>query len=133
MTDIVNGLLVRDRHILMARRSPSRRTYPDTWSFPGGHVEDGETLERALKRELLEEIGVRARSWSFIQRFDDRSAGADRPVTFHCYAVDEWVGDPTNVGSEHTEIRWVGLCDAPGMPDLALPGYQALFEAIAAI
>lgn len=131
MTDIVNGLLVRGRQILMARRSPSRRNYPDSWSFPGGHVEHGETLEQALKRELLEEIGVQAKSWSFIQRFDDRSVDPDRPVTFHCFAVDEWVGDPTNRGREHSEIRWVDLADAPGMRGLAFPSYRELFEALA--
>ena len=58
MVDIVNGLLLRDRQVLMARRSANRRLSPNTWSFPGGHVEEGETLEQALTRELSEEIGV---------------------------------------------------------------------------
>ena len=132
MTDIVNGLLVREKQVLMARRSPSRQNYPDTWSFPGGHVEDGETIEQALTRELSEEIGILAKSWSFMWRFDDQSAGLDRRVTHHFFAVDDWERDPTNLGDEHTEILWVKLADATKMQDLAFATYKKLFQALAA-
>lgn len=30
-----------------------------TWSLPGGRVDDGELLERAIERELIEELGVK--------------------------------------------------------------------------
>lgn len=130
MTDIVNGLLVRDQHVLMAHRSPLRRTYPGTWSFPGGHVEDGETLEQALQRELHEEIEVLAQSWSFMKQFDDVAGGPSRKVSFHCFAVTQWQGEPRNIGSEHTEIKWVRLHDAIHMSDLTFPSYVALFEAL---
>src|SRR5436309_1462601 len=58
MTDIVNGLLLRNGTVLLARRSAGRQAYPNRWSFPGGHVEAGESLDDALIRELREEIGV---------------------------------------------------------------------------
>lgn len=130
MTDIVNGLLVRDQHVLMAHRSPLRRTYPGTWSFPGGHVEDGETLEQALKRELSEEIGVLAKSWVSLGRFDDPSGSPEKVVTFHFFLVRQWHGAPQNIGNEHTEIRWVRLPDAIHMPDLTFLFYLELFEVL---
>lgn len=130
MTDIVSGLLLRDQTVLMAHRSPLRRNHPGTWSFPGGHVEDGKTLEQVLKRELSEEIGVLARSWSFLQRFDDPTSNLEKPVTFHFFVVDDWQGEPANIGDEHTEIRWVTLVDANRMPDLAFSSHVDLFETL---
>ncbi len=131
MADIVNGLLLRDQHVLLAHRSTARRTYPNTWSFPGGHVEAGETIEQALSRELSEEIGILARSSSFLHRFDDQPAGPESRVTFHLFAVDEWEGEPVNLGDEHSELRWVSLAAASRMPRLAFASYADLFCALA--
>jgi NUDIX domain len=58
MRNIVNGLLVRQGTVLLAKRSLHRKAYPGLWSFPGGHVEENEPLLEALARELREEIGI---------------------------------------------------------------------------
>ena len=131
MIDIVNGLLVRDQEVLMAHRSPSRSNYPGTWSFPGGHVEDGETLEDALRRELLEEIGVLAKSWFFIKQFKDLTSNPDKPVSFHFFVVNDWNGEPINIGEEHTQICWVKFADAIQMKDLTFSSYVDLLEMLA--
>lgn len=132
MTDIVNGLLVRDQRVLMAHRSPLRKNYPGSWSFPGGHVEAGETFDQALARELSEEIGVIAKAWSFLRCFDDVSSDLAKTVTFHFFKVEEWEGSPTNIGDEHTEIRWIELADAIKMEDLTFVSYVELFESMTA-
>ena len=130
MTDIVNGLLLRGQEVLMAHRSPTRQNYPDTWSFPGGHVEDGETLDQALKRELSEEIGILAKSWSFIRRFDDPMSNPENPVTFHFFVVEQWQGEPKNIDDEHTQICWVELDKAALMQDLTFSSYVDLFRVL---
>ena len=56
------GVMIKDGRILLCHRSPHRRWYPDVWDLPGGHVEPGETSTEALKRELLEELGVSVHS-----------------------------------------------------------------------
>ncbi len=45
--------------VLVARRDPLQKL-SGFWEFPGGKVEDGETLEECLVREIYEELGVRA-------------------------------------------------------------------------
>ena len=127
---IVNGLLVRDQHVLMARRSPTRQHYPDSWSFPGGHVEHDETLEDALVRELTEEISVHAVSWAHLSRFDHISTKHDQSVSFHYFRINEWHGQPKNLGDEHTEIRWFLAAEAAAMDDLAFPNYRDILGAL---
>lgn len=128
MRNIVNGLLLRGATILLARRSPHRRTYGGLWSFPGGHVETNETLPQALIRELREEIAVTATTYELLDRFADPNAGPDDPITYHLFTVTAWHGTPGLVGDEHTELVWSTLEQAAGLPDLALDHYRQLFR-----
>jgi len=45
-------------HVLVTRRPSYMRSYPDGWVFPGGGVEEGESLAQAVTREILEETGL---------------------------------------------------------------------------
>ncbi|XP_071549450.1 nucleoside diphosphate-linked moiety X motif 17-like isoform X2 [Panulirus ornatus] len=47
-----------DGRLLMTRRAQHMRTFPGMWVPPGGHIEEGETLETAGLRELQEETGL---------------------------------------------------------------------------
>ena len=53
----VGVILGRDGKILIARR-PSNVHQGGLWEFPGGKVDDGETVTQALKRELKEELAI---------------------------------------------------------------------------
>lgn len=54
-------VLVRGDQVFLQRRSMTKDSYPGYWTLSvTGHVDSGETYEEASKRELFEEIGIRA-------------------------------------------------------------------------
>ncbi len=58
VVDVAVGVLIRsDGDFLLTSRPPGK-VYAGYWEFPGGKLEAGETVETALRRELIEEIGV---------------------------------------------------------------------------
>lgn len=58
LTHVAVGVLIRsDRHVLLADR-PQGKPYAGYWEFPGGKIEEGEHVGRALERELHEELGI---------------------------------------------------------------------------
>lgn len=52
-------ILSKDEKILMGRKDPAKGgVYLDSWHIPGGGIEEGETKEQALLREVKEEVGI---------------------------------------------------------------------------
>jgi 8-oxo-dGTP diphosphatase len=129
MRDIVNALFTRQGTVLLARRSPQRNTYPGLWSFPGGHVEENETLAEALVRELREEVGVTPTRYRYLGTISDPNTEVADCITYHMYSITAWDGgEPTMLGDEHTELAWLTLETAAGLCDLALEEYRILFS-----
>lgn len=59
LTEVAVGVLIdADGRFLLTSR-PEGKVYAGYWEFPGGKLEAGESVEEALRRELIEEIGVR--------------------------------------------------------------------------
>jgi 8-oxo-dGTP diphosphatase len=55
--------LRRGEAYLLLKGAPTKRLWANKYNAPGGHVERGEDVLSAAKRELLEETGIRADLW----------------------------------------------------------------------
>jgi 8-oxo-dGTP diphosphatase len=99
---IAVAALVRDGLVLLGHRHPSRRWYPDCWDLVGGHVEPGESPHEAVRRECLEELGVRVHEpVPFPMTISDPTLEA------HAFLVTRWDGEPLNAApQEHDDLRW---------------------------
>ncbi|MGZ0145661.1 NUDIX domain-containing protein [Kribbella sp. WER1] len=99
---IATAVLVRNGLVLLAHRHPMRQAYPNTWSFPGGHVEPGEQPHEAAARECLEEIAVHIHNPQPIEM-----KVSNRTVDMHAFLVTHWTGEPTNIApEEHDTLHW---------------------------
>lgn len=88
--------------VLVARR-PLHVHQGGLWEFPGGKLEAGETPSHALRRELLEELGIEVvRARPLIQIRHDYP---DKSVLLDVWRVDEFSGHPH--GREGQPVEWV--------------------------
>ena len=68
---VLTGILKSNDEFLVVKRSENDDLYPGAWEFPGGHLENGETLKEGLKRELFEEIGFNSEFEPIITHYYD--------------------------------------------------------------
>lgn len=111
MIEVVAAAIVRHGVMLAARRS-----YPASeagrWEFPGGKVGDGEGPERALTREIAEELGC---SISVVRWLPEGAAhqgvdAAGRSITIRLRVAvcSLSPGSPEPYPREHNQLRWLG-------------------------
>jgi 8-oxo-dGTP diphosphatase len=67
----VNG---RSDVLCVLRDNKPDISYPNTWDIPGGHVEDNESPDECIVREMREELGIELKDFQLlsVNEFDDR-------------------------------------------------------------
>jgi 8-oxo-dGTP diphosphatase len=58
VTEVAVGVLIRPNGDFLMTTRPVGKAYAGYWEFPGGKLETNETVVEALRRELMEEIGI---------------------------------------------------------------------------
>jgi 8-oxo-dGTP diphosphatase len=88
--------------------------FPNHWDFFGGHLEDGETPEQALEREVKEEIGVQLIGWKFFRRYPCLEGDAYPNIKFIYYARIEALPSELTL-YEGQLLASIGLTDRYGL------------------
>jgi 8-oxo-dGTP diphosphatase len=103
---VTAGIIRRDGSVLLARRSSGER-HAGFWEFPGGKVEDGESPEECLERELNEELGIVTKIG---QKCSESSHQYDHgSFCIVAYFVDCVRGDLRP--KVHDRLEWVNIDD----------------------
>jgi 8-oxo-dGTP diphosphatase len=144
ITHAAVGVIQReDGWVLLAER-PVGKPWAGYWEFPGGKVEDGETPQQALKRELQEELGIvvtslypwLTRSFDYEAKYD-ATGQLDSPaktVKLHFFIVTKWDSEPRGLENqqlvwqqpENIEVSPMLPANAPIFAALSLPSNYAI-------
>jgi len=104
MKEVVAALIILNKKILIARRA-SNVPYSSFYEFPGGKVEENETPEEALNRELNEELGINCSIEDFFQEIK-----WEKKFLLKCYFVDMNEEDVSKMEKRvHDDFQWVNL------------------------
>ena len=111
--DVAVGILMRPNGDVLLGQRPAGKPYEGYWEFPGGKVEPGEDILDALKREFVEELGVRivsAGQWCGVEHVYEHAH-----VRLHFFISHEWEGEPQSL--EGQAFAWQGTVGvAPLLP-----------------
>lgn len=103
----VGGVVIRGNRVLLVRRG--REPLKGEWTIPGGMLELGESLKNGVKRELLEETGLKVRPMETLTVFERIQKNGKR-VQYHYVIVDYFcrpAGGRLKSGSDVLDARWV--------------------------
>lgn len=105
---VTAAILSKEGKILIAQRNSSD-TLANKWEFPGGKIEEGETAEACLQRELMEEFEIQVAVGAFvgssIYHYDH--------ISIDLLAYKASMDSGSIILKEHSAYKWVSLDQLP--------------------
>ncbi len=103
----VAAVIQKGDKVLLARRSMKSRGQPGKWENAGGEVDEGETTEQAIVREIKEELGVVFTIEKILLEGDFKNTDSDWHVIVYGGSI---VGTPKPMILEETsEVKWFNI------------------------
>jgi len=126
---VITAIVVKDGKYLITRRAMTKKRFPGMWTVPGGHLdpEDYENtpkeskdywynvLEKALARELLEEVGIKVKNVEYITSLATIHGDGPNSLVISCIA-DYVSGKVTLHDGENDQYAWVSLKESKKYP-----------------
>ena len=100
---VVVAIVTRGNRFLVERRRWDERIDPGIVCLPAGHVKPNESLEEALKREMMEELGIQVKEIQFVCKNFYVASNGERQNAY-CYRIIDYEGEP--VCKEAENIFW---------------------------
>jgi 8-oxo-dGTP diphosphatase len=98
--EVVAAVIKKDDKIFITRRGYGE--FVDMWEFPGGKVEQGETREQALHREIKEELELEISKLEFLTTVDYDYSNFH--LTMHCFECI--IAGGTLSLNAHNDAKW---------------------------
>jgi 8-oxo-dGTP diphosphatase len=111
---VVAAALTNEKGQILIQKRPQGAQMGGLWEFPGGKVDNGESPEIALIRELQEELGIAVSMHDLVpETFASEPLGA-RSLVLLLYRCARWLGTPAPLYA--SELQWVLPKDMAALP-----------------
>lgn len=101
--DVIVGIITKGNKFLVERRKLDEIIDPGVMSLPAGHVKSNERLDEALKREMMEELGIQVNQMRFVCKNFYIAGNGEKQIAY-CYHIVAYEGEA--VCKEAKEIFW---------------------------
>lgn len=102
--EVVAAIIQHNNLTLSVQRGPAKYSYiSHKWEFPGGKVEPNESLQDAIKRELVEELAITIEDPRLLITVEH--AYPDFEIIMHCFLCE--YGSLELELKEHINLRWL--------------------------
>lgn len=127
---VAAAALINDKKEVLLAQRPEGKSMAGLWEFPGGKVEEGETPEFALMRELEEELGIETRPTCYHPIGFASHSYENFHLLMPLFALRMWKGEITP--KEHKALEWVRPLDMRNypMPEADIPLVATLRDLI---
>lgn len=122
---VVLALIQDEQKRILVTQRPLKASHGGFWELPGGKLEDSETAEQALSRELKEELGIEVQESLYLGEVKHQYP--ERLVHFIVFHVKQYQGMPACLEGQ-TGMKWLPR-SALNLDDFP-EGNQRVFELI---
>ncbi len=129
----VAAMFFKDDKVLIIQKADP--AYKKKYSIVAGHVEEGESIEDALLREVAEETGLNISEYTLMESFKELKDSCRYGVNlhdWHVYRIEHEI-DIDKIDFDKEEIialHWVSLSDLPSMKEYFTSGSKSMFTAL---
>ncbi|MFD2670941.1 (deoxy)nucleoside triphosphate pyrophosphohydrolase [Marinicrinis sediminis] len=103
MIDVAAAIVTNEQGDVLIARRKAGKAQGGLWEFPGGKIEQGESVEACLKRELLEEMNIQIEPVAFFGM--QKHAEGDTAIRLIAYTAKYIAGEIELV--DHDACDWV--------------------------
>ena len=99
-----------DKKILLVKRASDKKFFPNAWSFPGGKLEEWESLDETVVREVKEETWLDLVSFEKYS-FTGHTAQNTRSINHLYIGKAEWILIPETEAKRYSydELKWLEI------------------------
>ena len=106
--NVVGGLILHKNKILICQRKEDC-DHPLKWEFPGGKTLVNESTEKALIREIKEELKIDTLEYKFLYDYIFEYKNLNKKIHLNFYLITKFSNDIIN--TIHKQVKWIDIHD----------------------